>query len=152
MELKLCFWSWYSKSQLPSKGLKLTNYTFNFLAVLLGMCYCIQSFLSERKTSRSIQFLQKMDRFEKKEENYLMCKHSLGKKGKKGKKEEKANPSSAQACGAFTNYLVNFFSIIDNLSSPCWIFLTEFLYFYRRKSAYFYHWHFSTTYLLILSA
>ena len=35
------------------------------------------------KTSRSNQFIQKMDRFEKKKENYLMCKHKLEKKGKK---------------------------------------------------------------------
>ena len=57
-----------------------------------------------------------MDRFEKTEENYLMCKHKLGKKREK---EEKANPSSAQTFGAFTNYIVKILPIIDHLSTPC---------------------------------
>ena len=88
-----------------------------------------------------------MDRFEKKEENYLMCKHSLGKKGKKGKKEEKANPSSAQACGALTNYVVKILPIIDHL---CQIFDRISL-FLQEEICILTIDIFSTTYLLILS-
>ena len=74
-----------------------------------------------------------MDRFEKKRRKLPDVQTQVGEKREK---VEKANPSSAQACGVFTNYVVKILHIIDHFSTPCWEFLTEFFYFYRRKSAY----------------
>ena len=82
MMLKLCFWSWYSSSQLVSKG-AIPILLTSILTVLSWMCYWIQSFYQREKQVDQTNSCKKRTALKKEGKLLTWCANtSWGKKGK----------------------------------------------------------------------